>query len=332
MLQDQLASPWAALLPYTHTCTCTHVHTICCHYRAYPRFQMLWHPSLQPHVPVISQHPSTRPLRPHIQVPCDEAPCSSLVSTSLPSPHLCRVLASPHSPGLPRAAGLSAFMPPQSTVCLLHTGSCARLTAPCPRAWQRPQGPGQGARWRFGAGTGQAGWLAEGLCRGHPTSCLAVRGAGAVSTLILESSEHSCGTHVCGTAESGCAGQTWSKPSVLQAHSESPSRVTERAFLSIADCPGSCFCSLLSSLRCENVVVFTAVLAGHGTEAARGRLLSCWEETCWETATWAQTQRLPSSGHWRKVCDLPRSALLPVLHAWPGSIACRVLEKGDLEG
>lgn len=230
--------------------------------------------------------------------------------------HPCRAhtFAGPGLPRYPRAAGLSAFMPPQSTVCLLHTGSCARLTAPHPRAWQRPQGPGQGARWRFGAGTGQAGWLAEGLRRGHPTSCLALRGAGAASTLILESSEHRCGPHVCGTAESGCAGQTWSEPSILQAHGESPGEATKRAFLSIADCPGSCFCSLLSSLPCEDVVVCTAVLAGHGTEAARGRLLSCWEETCWETETWAQTQRLPSS-----LCSAPCATRMARLYSLQGS-------------
>lgn len=225
---------------------------------------------------------------------------------------------------------VSVHAPPEQSVCCTQA-HVPVSPHPIPMR-ERPQGPGQGARWRFGAGTGQAGCLAEGLRRGHPTSCLALRGAGAVSTLILESSERSCGPHVCGTAESGCAGQTWSEPSILQAHGESPGEATKRAFLSIADCPGSCFCSLLSSLPCEDVVLCTAVLAGHGTEAARGRLLSCWEETCWETETWAQTQRLPSSGCWRKICDLPRSALLPVLHAWPGSVACRVLEKGDLEG
>lgn len=112
MLQDQLASPWAALLPYTHTCT--HAHTICCHYRAYPRFQMLWHPSLQPHVPVFSQRPSTRPLRPHIQVPCDEAPCSSLVPTSLPSPHLCRSWPPPIAQG---CRAVSVHAPPEQSVC-----------------------------------------------------------------------------------------------------------------------------------------------------------------------------------------------------------------------
>lgn len=209
-----------------------------------------------------------------------------------------------------RAVGVHA--PPEQSVCCTQA-HVPVSPHPIPMR-ERPQGPGQGARWRFGAGTGQAGWLAEGLRRGHPTSCLALRGAGAVSTLILESSERSCGPHVCGTAESGCAGQTWSEPSILQAHGESPGEATKRAFLSIADCPGSCFCSLLSSLPCEDVVVCTAVLAGHGTEAARGRLLSCWEETCWETETWAQTQRLPSS-----LCSAPCATRMARLYSLQGS-------------
>lgn len=177
MLQDQLASPWAALLPYTHTCT--HAHTICCHYRACPRFQMLWHPSLQPHVPVFSQRPSTRPLRPHIQVPCDEAPCSSLVPTSLPSPHLCRSWPPPISQG---CRAVSVHAPPKHSLFAAHRLMCPshRTPSPCVAEAAGPWAGGSVEVWCWHwtgrlAGRRAASWSSHVLpgakrCRGslHP--------------------------------------------------------------------------------------------------------------------------------------------------------------------